>query len=182
MDPSNHIRSTNGIKIQQFSASLPPLIERVETQTTTVVLSKVDCSQRRFQPLPNPKPCQLLMGNRYARYVCLIPLDSLKCHLVISSLALTAWLTTRAKGSLCAVSRKNSRAHFSCGSRNLSSRQQLKYTDTGRIEQRWESNLISTPTSRIGQLVVEVYSTWCIKLQFPCSDLPQWRLNLQSAC
>lgn len=140
MDPSNHICSTNRIKIWLFrtlraTSDLPPN-ETVEDANNKSSLITHGSVSENFTAGPNSEPCQLLMGNRYARYVCLIPLDSLKCHFVISSLALTAWLTTQAKGSLCGVCRKHSRAHFSCGRHNLSSRQQLKDINTGSIQQR----------------------------------------------
>lgn len=80
-------------------------------------------------PTANGKPIRAL---RVAYSIRLIKVSLCHQH----GLALTAWLTAPAKGSLYGACRKHSGAHFSCGRYNLSSRQQLKDTNIGGIEQR----------------------------------------------
>lgn len=111
--------------------------KRSKMLTTTVVLLNIDLVSENFTAMQNTEPLPTANGKpictlRVAYSIRLIKVSLCRRH----SPALTAWLTTPAKGSLYGVWRKHSRAHFSCGRHNLSSRQQLKDTNIGSIEQR----------------------------------------------
>lgn len=116
-------------------------------------------------PAANGKPIRVL---RVAYSIRLIKVSL--CHQ--RGLALTAWLTTPAKGSLYGVCRKPSGAHFSCRRYNLSSRQQLKDTNIGSVEERAGESFRLFRTGRLkGANAALVHSMHQIRGFLPHSTL-----------
>lgn len=113
------------------------------------------------------------------QYVWLIPLDSLKCHFVISTLSHLQLALQLQQRTHCIVCVKYSREHFLCGGRNLSSRQHSKDINI-------ESYFICGRTYRTGQSKERgkynfslMYHTFWQNLILPsCSLFPQPILTL----